>query len=141
MIKKIKQNQNDFDFTIYELSVDQSMKLSDKVQFTDSTMGYLTGNSADDGLKALDNRIAKYVEVTKTSEETLHSVGSGKYQYVMTPLVIWYQNGMEVKISNIVVSKLQADEDGNLTYDSFVEFLSFPTEKPNWNEEFNLNSF
>ena len=61
--------------------------------------------------------------------------------YILTPLVLWYESGMEVKVVNSVESQLEVDDKGNITYESFVEFLSFPEEKPNWNEEFNLTSF
>ena len=104
-------------------------------------MGYLTGNSEDDGLKSLDNRIAKYVEATQVDSKLVASVSSGKYTYILTPLVLWYESGMEVKVVNSVESQLEVDDKGNITYESFVEFLSFPEEKPNWNEEFNLTSF
>lgn len=142
LINKAISNQDEFDFKIHELTVDQTTSLSDKkIPFSDKTMGYLTGNSEDDGLKSLDNRIAKYVEATQVDSKLVASVSSGKYMYILTPLVLWYESGMEVKVVNSVESQLEVDDKGNITYESFVGFLSFPEEKPNWNEEFNLTSF
>ncbi len=142
LINKAMEQQEEFGFKIHELTVDQDTSFSNKrIPFSDKTMGYLTGNSEDDGLKALDNRIAKYVATTKVDSQLVASVSSGKYSYILTPLVIWYESGMEVKIVNSVQAQLKEDDKGNITYESFVEFLSFPEEKPNWNEEFNLTSF
>jgi hypothetical protein len=61
--------------------------------------------------------------------------------YILTPLVLWYESGVEVKIVNSVEPQLKTDDKGNITYESFIEFLAFPEEKPNWNEEFNLTSY
>lgn len=142
LINKVIDNQEEFDFKVYELTVDQKTTLSNKrIPFSDKTMGYLTGNSEDDGLKALDNRIAKYVKATNADSQLIASVSSGKYSYILTPLVIWYESGIEVKIVNSVEPQLKSDDKGNITYESFVEFLTFPEDKPNWNEEFDLTSY
>ena len=115
--------------------------MSDKVPFSDSTMGYLTGDSSNDGLKLLDNRIAKFVDETKPEASLVYQSTTGKYMYIMTPLVIWYEGGIEVKVVNSVQPQIKKDDKGNITYDAFLEFLAFPEEKVNWNEKFDLNSF
>ena len=127
------------DFNIYELSVDYTRTLSNKFVYTDETMGQLTGDSSNDCLKALDNRIVKYVEETQT--QLVSMAGLGNYMYVCTPLMIWYENGIEVRVENAVESKLKKDEHGNIVLESFVEFLKFPEEKPNWNAPFDLTPY
>lgn len=127
------------DFTIYELSVDYSRTLSNKYVYDDKSMGLLTGDSTNDCLKALDNRIVKFVDQTNT--QLVSMAGFGNYMYVCTPLMIWYESGIEVRVENAVESKLEKNEHGNIMLESFVEFLQFPETKPDWSEKFDLKPY
>jgi hypothetical protein len=61
--------------------------------------------------------------------------------YVCTPLMIWYEGGIEVRVENAVESKLEKNEHGNIMLESFVEFLQFPETKPDWSEQFDLKPY
>ena len=63
--------------------------------------------------------LAKYKVDEETFFKSISGLAYGKYEFILK----------------------QFDDKGNITYESFVEFLNFPEEKPNWNEEFNLTSF
>lgn len=129
---------------IYELSVDYRTKLNGENVFMDSTMGYFTGNSENDCLKRLDNRITKYLVhhgITTDNEYIISSAVGGYYSYILTPLIIWYQGGMEVKITNNVSKNLEYDNNKNIIYDSFVEMMKFPENPVVWGEAFNISYY
>jgi hypothetical protein len=59
----------------------------------------------------------------------------------MTPLIIWYEGNIEVKISNNVIKNLTIDDSNNVDYESFVKFMEYPEVKPSWNIAFDLNPY
>ena len=98
--------------------------------FTDNTLGSFTGNTSDDGLSRLDNRINSIVydnNIKAGDNELINTYPyvSSKYIYIFTPLIIWYQNGVEYKISNNVLNNLNTTDD-DVFYSSFKEFMEFP---------------
>lgn len=144
LLNRYVSENKDEQLNIYELSVDYRLKVSGQYVFKDETMGYLSGNSENDCLKALDNRLALYVNETHFASSSNNEIITGlegNYLYVFTPLILWYQNGIEVKIVNNVEKMLEINEKGNFTYDSFVQLMDYPEELPNWNQPFNLNYY
>ncbi|MCI5744816.1 MAG: hypothetical protein MR270_00835 [Erysipelotrichaceae bacterium] len=149
--KKIKPLINEYmksneDVNIYMLSVDYKYSISMNYVYDDKTMGYLSGDSSNDCIKRLDNRIAKYVSETKiipSTEDIIFdgSVYSNYYIYTFTPLILWYEGNIEVKIANNVEKMLEQNDDGKIIYSSFESFMAFPNEKPSWNQPFDLTSY
>ncbi len=136
----IYENENT-QLHIYELSVDLQKNITGDSKFKDKTLGVLSGDSSTDALKKLDNRITQYVKATNINvsltSEIFESTGSS-YSYVCTPLMIWYENQIEVKIVNNVEQVLEKNKKGDFTYESFVKMLEFPIAKPNWDRKFDL---
>lgn len=121
----IKENTNE-NLNIYTINLDVNSNNS----FADNTLGYFTGNISDDGLARLDKRINSivYNNNVKIGDNELintYPYVSSKYIYIFTPLIIWYQNGIEYKISNNVLSNLNTIDD-EAFYNSFKEFMEFP---------------
>ena len=141
--KFISQSENE-DYNVYVLSVDYKIKLDGTTVFKDETMGLITGDANNDCLKALDNRINMFVDsVVKKPPIYLFKgdESASNYLYVYTPLVLWYDSGLEVKVANAVLESLIRDDEGNPTYESFVELMKFPEEKPAWYTPFNLDYY
>lgn len=144
LLDKYIASITDENLHIYQLSVDYKAVSNDQYAFKDKTMGYLTGNSIDDCIKRLDSRIALYVTATAyipSSTGLITTVASTRYSYCATPLILWYEGGLEVKISNNVTKNLQVDENDKIIYDSFVEFMEYPTTSKKWNIPFNLTYY
>lgn len=143
-IEKYKEENTDPNLNLYVLNVDHWVYKNDEYRFKDETMGYLTGNSENDCIKRLDNRIALYVSrlgIIPSNEGLIAASSSTKYTYTVTPLILFYEGSMEVKIVNNVIKNLKEDESGTIIYESVVELLKYPEEKPVWNNEFNLTSY
>lgn len=113
-------------FKIY--NVDVSVKSSkveiDGTKYTlykDSTLGLLstatTSNEevlAKDYLLQLDKRIQEFANLESGE---LQTVSDSAYTYVSTPLIIWYHNGLEQRISNSFenssILSWETDSSGN----------------------------
>ena len=136
------------DVNIFELSLDVKISTfgDNTYIFKDSSMGYFTGDAKDDCIKSLDNRIALYANANNlennSSTNALYSPidieGNSKYMYVYTPLIIFYESGLEVNIINNVDSLLTYDKKNKIEYDSFAKIFEFPTEKNQWDKPFDL---
>lgn len=143
-IEQYKQEITDANLNLYILNVDHWVFTNDEYRFKDETMGYLTGNSENDCIKRLDNRIALYVSrlgIIPSNEGLIAVSSSTKYTYTVTPLILFYEGNIEVKIVNNVIKNLKEDESGKIKYDSFIELMKYPEEKPVWNNEFNLTPY
>lgn len=121
----IKENDNE-NLNIHTINLD----VNNNGTFADNTLGSFTGNTIDDGLSRLDSRINNiiYDNNIKTGDNELintYPYVSSKYIYIFTPLIIWYQNGIEYKISNNVLNNLNTIDD-ETAYSSFKEFMEFP---------------
>lgn len=112
-------------------------------KFKDETLGTCTGNVNDDGTARLDKRINSivYQNNVKTGvKELIYADPYGTYIYMRTPLIIWYQNNIEYKISNTIIDYLKED-NGNISYDSFKNFMEFPKSSLYLNiDKFNITS-
>ena len=94
----------------------------------------------------MDNRIALYANANNlennSSTNALYSPidieGNSKYMYVYTPLIIFYESGLEVNIINNVESLLTYDKKNKIENDSFAKRFEFPTEKNQWDKPFDL---
>lgn len=100
------------DFKVY--NVDLSTKnIKEKIdgkkyeQYKDSTLDLLASPNESktsilerDYLRQLDERIDSFVFSAGGTYAGLTSMADDSYQYVSTPLFIWYQNGIETRISN-----------------------------------------
>lgn len=139
-IKDYKNNIKDIN--VYELSVDYKSNLNGTISFKDKTMGYLTGDSSNDGIKQLDNRLSIFVnETNSNNSSSIIQQVTGNYIYMCTPLILFYDSGMEVQLINNVDSLLLKDSNGNYTYESFKEMMTYPDKYPSWNKVFDLISF
>ena len=139
-----KEIKNDPNLNLYILSVDYWNLPNDTYRFKDQTMGYLTGSSEDDCIKRLDNRISIYVSrlgIIPSNDGLIAASSSQKYTYTVTPLILFYEGNIEVKIVNNVEKNLEKDENNEIIYESLVELMEYPTEKSVWNDEFNLTPY
>ena len=78
------------------------------VQYKDSSLGLLASPTESkesildqDYLRQLDERIANFV--SSFGDETysgLTAATNDSYTYITTPTIIWYQNGLETRITN-----------------------------------------
>ena len=81
--------------------------------------------------KLINKTLDKYYETFSHTLDTADYVPEKfnnkihKYIYIFTPLIIWYQNGIEYKISNNVLNNLNTIDD-ETAYSSFKEFMEFP---------------
>ncbi len=144
LLNRYISENKDENLHIYELSVDYKTKISGQNVFKDETMGYLSGDSTNDCLKALDNRLTLYMkenQIQPSLESSIISGTEGNYLYVFTPLILWYQNGVEVKVVNNVEAMLVKDKKNSFTYESFVALMTYPEEKQQWNKPFNLDYY
>ena len=108
-------------FKVYnvDVSLKSSKKKIDGVKFSvykDKTLGVLSRVSetsekilALDSLQQLDKRLQEYY--TYDSAE-LEAVSDSAYTYVSTPLIIWYSNGLEQRVSNTF------SNDSNLSWET-----------------------
>lgn len=146
LTKYIRENTND-EFQIHELNVDSKSKGNNERVFKDKTMGYLSGNSENDCIKRLDNRISLYVKTIAESEYDYFDKGlveliEGKYSYVATPLMLFYQGNIEVRIVNNVSAFLTTNNNNEYTYESFESFMEYPSDMEFvWNKEFDLTYY
>lgn len=142
LIKIYKQDIADNnEINLYELSVDFKRNLDGTVSFNDKTMGYLSGNSSNDGLKQLDNRLSEFVYQSKvevSNDSAISKQISGNYLYMCTPLIIFYTNKLEVKLINNIDNVLTVDDNNNYTYSSFQKMMEFDNLYTNWTKTFDL---
>lgn len=135
--KYIKDNK---DINIYRLSLDTKSNAIGRTIFKDNTMGAVTGDISDDNIKKLDNRIEEYLKETKEYlgfDSKMYKASTGYYSYVMTPLIIFYDSGIEVNIINNVESQLEY-QNNKVVYESFVKMMEYPETYPNWSKPFDL---
>lgn len=147
------------DFKIYNVnlstrSVKTKINGTKYKQYKDKTCGIVSTGSDEDVLakdyvRGLDKRIYNFylqaTELDSTYGEVV-SVGtssSNTYSYVSTPLIIWYEGGMETRMCNTFANQVDLDSDGKKATKS--SFRSFITDfegsvdvTDDWNEDFNL---
>ena len=112
-------------------NVDLTLK-SDGETFKDNTIGKI------EDLYDLDDRIKEYAEsgndvgIEPYTPDQIAD-GTSPYYYIQTPLIMWYENGIEVKIN---IGKSFGDNE----YVAFKEYISFPEEddQANWDVAFDL---
>ena len=121
-LNKYLDNNSLDGITFYNVSLDTK-----NGAFVDSYLGVSDG-SENDYAKKLDIRLQQWSN--RVSNLDLLYMGD-TYSYLSTPLFIWYENKIEVKVSN----KFEEYVDD---YDSFVTFMEFQSENANFNVEFNL---
>ena len=140
LIEKYKTTIEDENLNIHLLTVDRkSNAVNGLYPFKDETMGYLSGDSANDCLKQLDNRIIEFV-LANPNYPYLTRMLEGNYSYVSTPLAIFYENGIEVKFLNTYTSVLELS-DKNERYEQFVSLMQYPETNPTWNKQFDLSYY
>ncbi|MBQ4060523.1 MAG: hypothetical protein IJD46_00715 [Bacilli bacterium] len=153
----------DFDIFYVDLSVKSTKIKLDGTKYTqykDTSCGLVApaGNTNEkiqslDYIYQLDLRIGEfnksfgetsYTDLTENTDPTV----SG-YSFVFTPLIIWYQNGVESRISNTYTntSYLTKDADGIVRPTSFKQYIQdFGGETDNsvkadeWNNQFDLKA-
>ena len=130
--------ENNSGINIHLLSLDVSHDSTKGNYFNDETMGLFSGNSKEDAVKGLDNRITKMIVENHISEGVQEMI-EGKYSYVSTPLFIWYENNIEIKLSNSIESLIE--ENDSLSYQKLVTLIEDFDIKYEWNEPFNLIYF
>lgn len=147
------------DFKIYNVNL--SLK-SSKVkingtkyaQYKDKTCGLAISPTENDNniiykdyVNYLDQRIEAFVsdgvgaDVTYSDLSTLSSSDSA-YTYVGTPLIMWYSNGMETRISNTFSTSSEISwANEKVTPSSFrnyIEDFEGSVKVENWDESFDL---
>lgn len=137
------------DFKVYNVNL--STKSSKKEingrkyeQYKDSTCGIVSASNiqnnevlALDHVKNLDDRILKFVQsFGSTSYADVASYNNANYDYVAAPLFIWYEDGMETRISNTWSSDTDSSKTAFNTFITTFEVKGLEAE--NWDEEFNL---
>lgn len=137
------------DFKVYNVSLatkSSKTKVNDRKyeQYKDASLGIVSKSNlqsedaiALDHLQKLDARIEKFVQSFGSTSYTDVTVQSGgNYEYVTAPLFIWYENGMETRISNTWT----ADNNSSVSaFRSFItEFEIKDLAADNWDEEFDL---
>ena len=137
-MKKYKDNT---DFEIYSINLTTKTK-GDEVIYKDSTAGKVTGETDNDMVKQLDERINDF-KVYSNYTNDLTSVDSKQYNYVATPLVVWYVGGMEVRISNNFDGSVSSDANGDKALTSFKTWIELFEQSSfqapdGWNQEFDL---
>lgn len=147
-------------FKIYnvDLTVSSKKKNFDGVKcyrYKDATAGYKSSAYKDsldvDYVKKLDNRIGDFVNVMGGSYTEITSISSENdpYSYVSTPLIMWYQNGVETRISNTFKSCSFLEWEANEKKPKVLSFKNYiqdfggdttnTTKAEDWNEKFNLD--
>ena len=121
-------------------------------QYKDKTLGICAGKSTDDSIlkldyiRQLDNRISDFTQVVGTSELTADTSSEASYTYVSTPLIVWYENGMETRVSNKFADSFEGKWESsgkkvqNSAFRSFITDFS-GTDGSNaylWTETFDL---
>ena len=140
LIEKYKTTIEDEKLNIHLLTVDRKTNaVNGLYPFKDETMGYLSGDAANDCLKQLDNRIIEFT-LANPNYPYLTRMLEGNYSYVSTPLAIFYENGIEVKFLNTYTSVLEIS-DKNERYEQFVSLMQYPETNPTWNKQFDLSYY
>ena len=137
LVEKYVLENNSY-INIHLLSLDVSYDISKGNYFNDETMGLFTGNSKEDAIKGLDNRITKMIVENHISEGVQEMI-EGKYSYVSTPLFIWYESNIEIKLSNAIESLIE--ENDSLSYSKLVEIIEDFEPRYDWNDPFDLIYF
>ena len=68
-------------------------------------LAYKESKYLEDCIKSVTNQSVKsnvVIATTTDNDYIISSAVGGYYSYILTPLIIWYQGGMEVKIINNV---------------------------------------
>lgn len=147
------------DIKIYnvDLTTKSSKVKIDNVKYTqykDSSCGLVSpANStkndiiAQDYVKKLDNRIDEFKKsFGEESYSDLSTISDSTYSYVSTPLVIWYESGIETRISNNFESSITLSPDEKkataTSFKSYIEDFGGDTKSTvkadNWSEPFDL---
>lgn len=122
-INKYLDNYTDCSITFYNISLDAK-----NGKFIDEYLGNVDG-SENDFAKKLDIRLQQWAN--RVNQDDLSYLGEETYSYLSTPLILWYDNKIEVKVSN-KFQEIVSD------YSSFLSFIQFPEKYPTFNVEFNL---
>ncbi len=123
-------------------------------QYKDASCGLVSPASstkneiiAQDYVKKLDVRIDEFRQsFGEEAYADLTTVADSTYTYVSTPLVVWYDSGLETRISNNFESSITLSPDGKkATATSFKSYIeNFGDGKnntikaDNWSEPFDL---
>lgn len=123
------------------------------VQYKDRSLGICAGKStksnilAIDYLKQLDARIDQFASVVGSSELSADTSDDATYKYVSTPLIVWYENGLETRISNKFADSFEGKWESsgkkvqNSAFRSFITDFSGTDGASNylWTESFDLS--
>ena len=160
---KTAHKSADFDIFYVDLSVKSAKIKLDGTKYTqykDTSCGLVApaGNTNEkiqalDYIYQLDLRIGEFKKsfgeetYTDLSENTDATVSG--YSYVFTPLIMWYKNGVETRVSNTYAyaSYLSKDSDGVVRSASFKQYIQdFGGDTENsikateWKEQFDLKA-
>lgn len=134
----------DGDFKIYNVdlstrSVKEKIDGKKYVQYKDNTLDLLASPTESnekildrDYLRQLDERIGDFVSSFGDEGYTgLNAASNDSYVYVATPLIVWYEGGLETRISNTwsfnkdssasEVRKYLSDFEGDKVAESWVD--------------------
>ena len=134
------------DFKVYNVSLatkSAKAKINDRKyeQYKDSTLGVVSKSNiqsedaiAQDHLLKLDLRISDFS--SRVSSDGIDANGEFYSHITTKPLFIWYESGIETRISNT----WNADANGSVSkFNQFItEFEVEGVDLDNWTEEFDL---
>lgn len=142
VLDRYYNNDADDSLHIYKLSLDYSTTSTDRYQYNDKTMGYFSGQD-DDCIKILDERIGEFLyETGGLNDEhinvNMETNSSYPYNYIYTPLLVFYKGNYENKVVNSIASLV--DEKNKVNYNDFKEMISYNNEVV-WEKAFNLIAY
>ena len=121
--------KNNKDIKMYEISVELK-----NGNYKDNTMGNYKGEN--DLLKQLDDRIVEYRTVNNI-EDDITITEDYYFKVLYTPLFIWYENNIEIKINNNFYETVK-DENGNISDEAFASFMEFEHQNKNFDKTFDI---
>ena len=114
------------------------------VQYKDKSLGLLASPTeskesilAQDYLRQLDERISDFVASFGDESYTgLNAASDDSYTYMTTPTIIWYQNGLETRVTN---TWSYNEDSSSKDVRNFLSDFEGSTKADSWTDSFDLS--